>query len=235
MGSLSNPSTVTTQHDLRSTSKAVRSPGRSLPHWMPLPTAGSCRAIRSTFVSINQEEANEKIRYLRAIVAATDLPVRPKKFLTDSRTEIEFEDGSRFISHACRPRAAKPRAGSTLTRWRIIPTGWTGISIGLLCRSPPKAAMCGSAKPTGSQRGLLGNHGREVRKFPDIRAAGCPGGRLVYLCKDVRMAKQIASRCPLMSGCTPSVRRALIEIFENMFLEDFQQEYECSWIDEATA
>jgi phage FluMu gp28-like protein len=28
---------------------------------------------------------------------------------------------------------------------------------------------------------------------------------------------------------------ALIEIFENMFLEDFQQEYECEWVDEASA
>jgi phage FluMu gp28-like protein len=29
--------------------------------------------------------------------------------------------------------------------------------------------------------------------------------------------------------------QALIEIFENMFLEDFQQEYECGWVDEAAA
>ena len=39
------------------------------------------------FVSINLDEAKEKLRYLRNIIDATDEPVRPKKFKTDSVTE----------------------------------------------------------------------------------------------------------------------------------------------------
>ena len=75
------------------------------------------------FVSINQDEAKEKIRYLRQIIAATDEPVRPKRFIADSQTEIELDDGSRFISHPCRPVRGKPKARVYLDEIAHYPNG----------------------------------------------------------------------------------------------------------------
>ena len=60
------------------------------------------------FVSINMEEAKEKIRYAQAIIAATDEPVRPR-LVGESQTAIEFANGSRLISHPCRPPRGKAR------------------------------------------------------------------------------------------------------------------------------
>ena len=59
---------------------------------------------RSTivFVSVTQVEASEKIRYSNYCIEALDAEVRPKK-LIDNRTELELTNGSRIISHPCRP------------------------------------------------------------------------------------------------------------------------------------
>lgn len=47
------------------------------------------------FVSINWDEAKEKIRYAKAIIEALDEPVRPE-LVRSSITEIEFANGSRL-------------------------------------------------------------------------------------------------------------------------------------------
>jgi phage FluMu gp28-like protein len=189
-----------------------------------------------TFVSINQEEANEKIRYLRAIVAATDLPVRPKKFVTDSKTEVEFEDGSRFLSHACRPPRGKAKGRIYLDEMAHYPHG--------LDRDIYKAALPVTTKggyvrigssPLGAKGVFWEIMEEKIRKFPGFTRRWLPWWTVGYLCKDVKMARQIAAEMPTHERVYAFGTQALIEIFENMFLEDFQQEYECSWIDEATA
>jgi phage FluMu gp28-like protein len=55
------------------------------------------------------------------------------------------------------------------------------------------------------------------------------------LCKDVSTALQIAPEMLTDERVHAFGTQALIEIFQNMFLEDFQQEYECAWVDEAVA
>ena len=54
------------------------------------------------FVSINLDEAREKIRYARNIIEAIRPDMRPS-LVRDSQTELEFANGSRLISHPCRP------------------------------------------------------------------------------------------------------------------------------------
>ena len=60
----------------------------------------------SIFVSINLDEAQEKVRYAEQIIDALAESVRPK-LLADNRFEIEFENGSRIISHPARRSGAK--------------------------------------------------------------------------------------------------------------------------------
>lgn len=188
------------------------------------------------FVSINQDEAKEKIRYLRAIVQATDPPLRPKRFKVDSQTEIEFDDGTRFISHPCRPVRGKPKARIYLDELAHYPHG---LDREIYTAALPATTKGGyiriGSSPLGA-KGLFWEIMEEkLRKFPGFTRRYIPWWRVQALCKDVPMARQIAAEMPTHERVYAFGTQALIEIFENMFLEDFQQEYECAWIDEATA
>ena len=189
------------------------------------------------FVSLNLTEAKEKIRYLRRIIDATDEQVRPKRFIVDTSTEIEFEDGTRFISHPLRPVRGKPQARIYLDEIAHYPEG--------MDRKVYTAALPSTTKGDGYIRlgsSPLGARGlfweimtESLRKWPGFRRMIIPWWIVSALCTDIETASVEA---PLMETAARVHRfgtPALVEIFENMFLEDFQQEYECLWVDEATA
>lgn len=190
------------------------------------------------FVSINQDEAREKIRYARAIIEAMDLPVRPA-LVRDSMTEMEFGNGSRLISHPCRPPRGKPRARIYLDEMAHYPEG--------LDREVYRAALPATTKGSGYIRlgsSPLGARGlfweivtESLRRYPgyDGQRRYIPWWCVGALCKDVRTASAQAPGMPTAERVHAHGTPALVDIFENMFLEDFEQEYECAWVDEATA
>jgi len=189
------------------------------------------------FVSINLEEAKEKIRYLRAIVEATDAPVRPPKYLTDSTTQVEFADGSRFISHPCRPVRGKARARVYLDEMAHYPAG--------MDRQVYTAALPSTTKGDGYIRigssplgatGLFWEIATEsMKKWPGFVRSFLPWWTVRALCTDPKRAMIEAPRMLTAQRVRAFGTPALIDIFDNMFLEDFQQEYECAWVDESTA
>jgi phage FluMu gp28-like protein len=189
------------------------------------------------FVSINLDEAKEKIRYLRAIVDATDEPVRPNKFIQDSQTEIEFDDGSRFISHPCKPVRGKARARVYLDEMAHYPSGMDRQVYAAALPSTTKGdgyIRIGSS-PLGA-KGLFWEIATEgMKAWPGFTRLFLPWWSVNSLCKDTKTALQIAPEMLTQERVEAFGTPALIEIFENMFLEDFQQEYECSWVDELTA
>lgn len=188
------------------------------------------------FVSINQDEAKEKVRYARNIVEALDEPVRPR-LVRDSQTEIEFDNGSRLISHPCRPPRGKPRARIYLDEMAHYAAG--------MDREVYRAALPATVKGDGYVRigsSPMGASGlfweiftETLRGYPGYLRRMIPWWYVRALCKDVPMAVQIAPEMVTEERVRAFGTPALVEIFENMFLEDFQQEYECSWIDEATS
>ena len=188
------------------------------------------------FVSINLDEAKEKIRYARAIHEAIRADVRPA-MVRDSQTEIEFENGSRLISHPCRPVRGKARARIYLDEMAHYKEG--------LDRQIYMAALPATTKGDGYIRigsSPLGAKGlfweivtESMRKWPGFTKQFIPWWEVRALCKDVGMARQIAPEMLTEERVYAFGTLALVEIFENMFLEDFQQEYECAWVDEATA
>ena len=190
------------------------------------------------FTSINLDEAKEKIRYTKAIVEALDEPVRPE-LVRASSTEIEFENGSRCISHPCRPPRGKARTRIYLDEMAHYKDG--------LDREIYTAALPATTKGDGYIRigsSPLGAKGlfweivtESLRRYPGYAGNRklIPWWQVGALCTDVRTGRRVA---PLMLT-EDRVRTfgtvALVDIFENMFIEDFQQEYECAWVDEATA
>jgi len=190
------------------------------------------------FTSINLDEAREKIRYSRVILEAMRPDVRPA-LVRDSLTELEFDNGSRLISHPCRPPRGKPQARVYLDEMAHYPAE--------MDREIYRAALPTTVKGDGYIRigssplgasGLFWEIATEaLRPYPGY--AGwrryIPWWEVRALCVDVRAARWVAPSLPTEERVYKLGSPALFEIFENMFLEDFQQEYECAWIDETTA
>ncbi len=190
------------------------------------------------FVSINLDEAKEKVRYARAIVEAIDRPVRPR-LVRDSLVELEFANGSRLISHPCRPPRGKPRARIYLDEMAHYPEG--------MDREIYRAALPATTKGDGYMRigsSPLGARGlfweiatESLRRYPGYggHRRYIPWWQVKALCKDTRLAARVAPAMLTEERVRTFGAPALLEIFENMFLDDFQQEYECAWVDEASS
>ncbi len=188
------------------------------------------------FVSINLNEAREKIRYARSVVESLDAPVRPR-FIRDSQTELEFENGSRLISYPCRPVRGIARARVYLDELAHYQRG--------LDRDIYLAALPATTKGDGYIRlgsSPLGAKGlfweiitESTRKFPGFVRDFIPWWHVRAFCKDRKAAAAQAPGMVTQDRVYAFGTDALIQIFENMFLEDFQQEYECAWVDELTA
>ena len=190
------------------------------------------------FVSINWDEAKEKIRYAKAIVQAIDEPVRPK-LQRGSITELEFENGSRLTSHPCRPPRGKARARIYLDEMAHYAEG--------LDREIYRGALPATVRGDGYIRvgssplgagGLFWEIATEsTRPYPGYEGQRrfIPWWEVRALARDPQAARMAAPAMGTEERVYALGTPALVEIYENMFLEDFQQEYECAWVDEAVA
>jgi phage FluMu gp28-like protein len=188
------------------------------------------------FVSINMDEATEKIRYLKSIWEATDPPARPK-IIRDAATFIEFNDGSRFISHPCRPVRGKAGTRVYLDEMAHYREGVDrDIYLAALpATTKSKGYVRIGSSPLGA-KGLFWEIATEgMKKWPGFTRRFIPWWQVKALCKDTKEAKLTAPQMLTQERINQFGAQALIEIFENMFLEDFQQEYECAWMDEVSA
>jgi len=190
------------------------------------------------FVSINLDEAKEKIRYVKTIIEATHPDFRPE-IARDSTTGIELANGSRFVSHPCRPPRGKARARIYLDEMAHYRAGMDReIYTGAL---PATTKGDGYIRIGSSPRGATGLFWEIVtesmRAYPgyDEHRNLIPWWQVRALCKDLATAQVLAPKLATEERVYAFGTDALVEIFENMFLEDFQQEYECEWVDEAVA
>lgn len=190
------------------------------------------------FVSINLDEAKEKIRYAKAIIESIDGPARPV-LARSGLMEIELGNRSRLISSPCIPPRGKPRARIYLDEMAHYREG--------VDREIYTAALPATVKGDGYIRigssplgasGLFWEMATEsTRKWPGFEGQRrfIPWWLVGALCRDVKLAKVVAVGMPTEDRVRAFGTPPLLDIFENMFLEDFQQEYECAWIDETTA
>jgi phage FluMu gp28-like protein len=157
----------------------------------------------------------------------------------DSQTTLEFANGSRYVSHPCRPPRGKAMARIYLDEMAHYQEG--------LDREIYTAALPSTTRGDGYIRigsSPLGASGlfweiatESLKRYPGYASHRhkIPWWSVHALCNGVRLATNEAPGMNTEDRVHAFGTRALVEIFENMFLEDFQQEYECAWVDEATA
>jgi phage FluMu gp28-like protein len=188
----------------------------------------------SIFLSVTQSEANEKIRYLEQAYEATDKDVRIGKGATDNKTEIEFSNGSRVISHPCRPPRGRARADVYVDEMAHYPKDdiiYTAL-VPIITRGG--SIRIGSS-PLGAQGKFWEIYTESLQRYPGYVRRSIPWWHVEGLCKDVDMAKKVAQGLSTPNRVETFGNDRLKWIFENMALPDFQQEYECDWADESVS
>ena len=181
----------------------------------------------SIFVSINLDEAQEKVRYAKQIIEALDPDMQPK-LLVDNRFELEFTNGSRIISHPCTPVRGKAKADVYLDEFAHYPRDREIYTSALPVTSRGGSIHIGSS-PFGAS-GVFWEIGEEkLRQYPGYRRRLIPWWTVYGLCRDVDGAVKVASQMPTQERVYMFGTPRLVELFENMLIEDFAQEYELAF------
>jgi phage FluMu gp28-like protein len=187
----------------------------------------------SIFMSINQDEAREKIRYARQIMEALDAEVRPR-IVIDNQLEIELNNGSRLISHPGKPLRGKARANVYLDEFAHYPKDREIYTSVIPVLSKGGRLRVGSS--TLGARGVFWEiYSQSLRAYPGFVRRFTPWWVIRAFCTDAVRAIREAPGMMTEQRVREFGTKRLQEIYDNLPLEDFQQEYEGAFVDETTA
>jgi phage FluMu gp28-like protein len=190
------------------------------------------------FVSINLEEAVEKIRYANQLYESMPLKWRKKK-VVDNRTSVEFVDSTgryraRLISHPCKDPRGKHKADVFLDEFAHYGHKQRPIYVAAV----PIVSRGGGQLTIGSTPLAVGDLFHEImsqerKKYPMFTRQSIPWWRCRDLCRDVRAAEREAADMDTTDRVERFARPALVDIFRSLDVADFQQEYELAFLDES--
>lgn len=183
----------------------------------------------TVFVSINLEEAREKIRYARRVYKNLTVPSYDRKpaITADNVLGLEFDNGKRILSLPSRPPRGKARMHVVLDEFAHVQHDREVYTAALPVMSKGGRMRIGSS-PMGA-RGM----------FWDIsQSDGYPG--YVRVATPWWEVRAFTSEYPAVGAdqmqTVDRVARfgnsRIRAVFDNMLLDDFQQEMECMYVDE---
>ncbi len=191
----------------------------------------------SVFVSFNQDDAKEKVLVARQVF--DEMPAAyQKRLIVDSKTELVFESNgsgrrvSRIISVPSKPPRGKK--GDVLldeiahyANDREVYSGSTA----LILRS--HGQLTGCSTPLG-RRGIFWEiANEELRKYPHHSRQEVPWWLCRFFSRDVKAAAVEAPHLSTEEQVARFGRQGIIEQFESLPLEDFEQEFCCRFVDES--
>ena len=190
------------------------------------------------FVSYNEEDAQEKIRYAKQFYDS--IPQKYKKRLIHpTATMLEFEDiggktTSRLISLPCRPPRGK-NGDVCLDEFAIyLPRLSKEIYTAASFCTLRKGCIEVGSTPLGTI-GKFYEICTDRENYPNFDRYFVPWWYARVMCKDVRGAVQLAKDMPTEERVERFGTDRLISLYRNSTLEDFQQECECVFIDSSTS
>ncbi|NPV30645.1 MAG: hypothetical protein HPY58_13560 [Firmicutes bacterium] len=190
------------------------------------------------FVSYNLEDAKEKIRYARMLYDTMPLAWQ-KKLVTDNKTELEFKDSkgrrSRLISNPCREPRGKGKADVYLDELAFYRNarGIYVAAVPIITRGGGVLTI--ASTPLGKTGIFYEIIEGEAEKYPHFVRFRVPWWYCPDFCIDVSRARWEAEAMSTDERVREFGTEILKLIRESMDQESFQQEYECLFIDEATA
>lgn len=190
-------------------------------------------AIGSIFVSINLEEAKEKVRYAKACLEALPAGMRPK-LARDHLLGLELENGARLLSLPSTPPRGKAKMNVYLDEFAHVRNDREIYTAALPVISRGGRLRIGSS-PMGASGVFWEIFGEELRPYPGYRRRRTPWWEVFSFCLDVATARLEAAGMETAARVERFGNERIRAIYANMPLEDFQQEYECAAVDEATA
>ena len=190
------------------------------------------------FVSMNLEEAIEKIRYANLLYETIPLSWRKKKVI-DNRTSIEFTDStgrfrSRLISHPCKDPRGKHKADVYLDEFAHYGHKQRSIYVA----SVPIVSRGGGQLTIGSTPLAVGDLFHEIvrqerKKYPMFSRMAIPWWLCDALCIDVAAAEAEAPGLDTEERVERFARPSLADIYRSLDVAEFQQEYELAFLDES--
>jgi phage FluMu gp28-like protein len=186
------------------------------------------------FVSINQEEAKEKIRYARGVYENLRVGGLPK-LVRDSQLNLELSNGARLTSLPSKPARGRARANVGLDEFahaqydRAIYTG----SLPVVSKGGARLRI--GSSPLGASGVFWEIYTQSLRPYPGYRRRITPWWHVYSFCTNVREAVKLAPAMPTARRVELFGNDRIQAIYANMPLEDFQQEYEAEFVDETTA
>lgn len=192
----------------------------------------------SVFVSINQDEAKEKIRYARQVYRNLE-NIRLPALRRDNDLMLEFatsdgSEGPRIISFPSKAPRGKPRFNVYLDEFAHV-QGDRAIYTGAMPIISKGGRLRVGSSPMGASGVFWEIFTQAMQPYPGYARKQTPWWEVQAFCKNVREARRLAPNLPTRQRVELFGTDAIKAIFGNMPLEDFQQEYECQFIDESTA
>lgn len=196
------------------------------------------RDYTAIFVSLNLEEAIEKIRY--ASLLYHSLPRKwQKKLVVDNKTSLEFEDHSgryrsRLISHPCKDPRGKHKADVFLDEFAHYGFKQHAIYVAAV----PIVSRGDGQLTIGSTPLTVGDLFHDIlkeehRKYPMFSRQSVPWWACPEFTTDLERAQVEAPGLDTAERVRRFGRPTLVDIFHTMELEDFRQEYELAFNDES--
>lgn len=189
----------------------------------------------SIFVSINQQEAGEKIRYARRVyeVLCEHPEAGPKmhRLERDSTLNLEFANGARLTSLPARPPRGRARANVYLDEFAHPRDDRAIYAAALPIISKGGRLRIGSS-PFGAAGMFWELYSQALRPYPGFTRVNTPWYHVGAFCTDPAGARRLAPGMSTAERVDRYGNDRIRSIYDNMIIEDFQQEYECTFVDE---
>ena len=187
----------------------------------------------SAFVSINLEEAAEKIRYARAVYENLQVARLPK-LTRDNAFTLGFANNARILSLPARPPRGKARFNVYLDEFAHVQYDRQIYTAALPIISKGGRLRIGSS-PMGAVGVFWEVFSERLRPYPGYMRRATPWWDVFAFSLDPALARAVAPTVPTDERVARFGNDRIKTIYANMVLEDFRQEYECEFVDEVTS
>lgn len=189
----------------------------------------------SIFVSINLQEAAEKIRYARRVyetlAESAGIGAHMHPLERDSTLNLEFSNGARLTSLPARPPRGRSRANVYLDEFAHPRDDRAIYTAALPIISKGGRLRIGSS-PFGAAGAFWEIFAQALRPYPGFTRKVTPWWTVYAFSLDPAEARRLAPTMTTAERVSRYGNKRIIAIYDNMILEDFNQEYECAFVDE---